>query len=350
MDMILAHFNKDDMVLVTGGAGYIGSHAVHHLMDQGITPVIIDNLVTGIRGAIPDDVTFYEGSVGDDDLLEEIFKTHNIKAVMHFAGSVVVPESVTNPSKYFTNNTVNTLILIKAMVAVGVKNLVFSSTAAVYGMPDQKDIPIKEDAVKVPINPYGSSKLMSERMIRDMAEAYDLNAVILRYFNVAGADMKGRVGQSTPEATHLIKVMAEVVQGKRDMMQIFGNDYNTPDGTCIRDYIHVDDLICAHLLAIDYLASDKMKKNENTITLNCGYGRGFSVFEVVEAMARISGKNIPLTIAARRAGDPPLLTADSTACRQILGWVPQANDLDIIIKTALDWECANHGDAKECAK
>ena len=332
---MLEHLNDDNTVLVTGGAGYIGSHALHHLMDQGITPVVVDNLVTGIRSAIPDHVPFYEGSIGDEDLMKTIFSSHQIKAVLHFAGSVVVPESVENPAKYFTNNTGNTLALIRAMVASGVKHLVFSSTAAVYGMPDEDIIPIKEDAPKAPINPYGASKLMSEMMIRDMAAAHDLKAVMLRYFNVAGADAKGRVGQSTPEATHLIKVVAEVVCGKRDGMQIFGDDYDTPDGTCVRDYIHVDDLIRAHLLALDYLASDQA---EDTITLNCGYGRGFSVSEVVEAAARLSGKNIPVTMAPRRAGDPPLLTANSKACQKTLGWVPESDDLDLIIKSALDWE------------
>ena len=332
---MLEHLNNNETVLVTGGAGYIGSHALHHLMDQGITPVVVDNLVTGIRAAIPEHIPFYEGSVGDYDFMMKVFDDHNIKAVLHFAGSVVVPESVENPAKYFNNNTGNTLSLIQAMVASGVKHLVFSSTAAVYGMPDEDIIPIKEDAPKAPINPYGASKLMSEMMIRDMAAAHDLNAVILRYFNVAGADAKGRVGQSTPEATHLIKVVAEVVCGKRDGMQIFGDDYDTPDGTCVRDYIHVDDLIRAHLLALDYLARDD---KEETITLNCGYGRGFSVSEVIEAAARLSGKNIPVTMAPRRAGDPPLLTANSQACQDILGWTPQSDDLDLIIKSALDWE------------
>ena len=332
---MLEHLNNNETVLVTGGAGYIGSHALHHLMDQGITPVVVDNLVTGIRAAIPEHIPFYEGSVGDYDFMMKVFDDHNIKAVLHFAGSVVVPESVENPAKYFNNNTGNTLSLIQAMVASGVKHLVFSSTAAVYGMPDEDIIPIKEDAPKAPINPYGASKLMSEMMIRDMAAAHDLNAVILRYFNVAGADAKGRVGQSTPEATHLIKVVAEVVSGKRDGMQIFGDDYDTPDGTCVRDYIHVDDLIRAHLLALDYLARDD---KEETITLNCGYGRGFSVSEVIEAAARLSGKNIPVTMAPRRAGDPPLLTANSQACQDILGWTPQSDDLDLIIKSALDWE------------
>ena len=335
---MLEHLKHGGTVLVTGGAGYIGSHALHHLLDQGVTPVVIDNLVTGIRGAIPDHIPFYEGSIGDHDLLMKIFAAHDIKAVLHFAGSVVVPESVTNPAKYFTNNTGNTLTLIRSMVEAGVTHLVFSSTAAVYGMPDEDIIPIKEDAPKAPINPYGASKLMSEMMIRDMAEAHDLNAVILSYFNVAGADAKGRVGQSTPDATHLIKVVAEVIAGKRDGMSIFGNDYDTPDGTCVRDYIHVDDLIRAHLLALDYLAQDDQDDLDKTITLNCGYGRGFSVTEVIETAARLSGKNIPVTMAPRRAGDPPLLTANSDACQNILGWMPQSDDLDVIIRSALDWE------------
>jgi UDP-glucose 4-epimerase len=335
---MLNHIKDDETILVTGGAGYIGSHAIHHLIDAGITPVVIDNLATGIRGAIPKDIPFYEGSVGDNDLLEEIFTAHKIKAILHFAGSVVVPESVEDPGKYFTNNAYNTLVLIKAMIAANICHLVFSSTAAVYGMPGGDLIPIKEDAPTTPINPYGTSKLMSEMMIADMASAHDLKAVILRYFNVAGADAQGRAGQSTPEATHLIKVVAEVVTGKRDKMKIFGNDYDTPDGTCVRDYIHVDDLITAHLLALDYLEGISSKDGDNTVTLNCGYGRGYSVAEVIEAAGRISGKNINCTMAPRRAGDPPLLTANSTACQQVLGWRPQSGDLDLIISSALAWE------------
>jgi UDP-glucose 4-epimerase len=335
---MLNHIKDDETVLVTGGAGYIGSHALHHLIDAGITPVVIDNLATGIRGAIPEHIPFYEASVGEHGVLMEIFNAHKIKAVLHFAGSVVVPESVENPGKYFANNTGNTLALVKAMVAGGVRQLVFSSTAAVYGMPDRDLIPIREDAPTAPINPYGASKLASEMMIRDMALAHDIKAAILRYFNVAGADGKGRVGQSTPEATHLIKVVAEVVAGKRDGMEIFGNDYDTPDGTCLRDYIHVDDLIRAHLLALDYLQGIPSDKGGSTVTLNCGYGRGFSVSEVIEAAGRISGKNINCVISPRRAGDPPVLTADSQACQQVLGWQPQSDDLDLIISSALAWE------------
>lgn len=334
---MLKHFDKNHAILVTGGAGYIGSHAVHRLTDHGITPVIIDNLSTGLRQVIPDGIAFYEGSVGDSDLLLKIFNTHRIGAVLHFAGSVIVPESVANPAKYFTNNTANSLTLVKSMVSANIKKLVFSSTAAVYGIPDE-EIPIKEDAPKAPINPYGTSKLMSEMMIRYLVAAHDLKAVILRYFNVAGADRLGRTGQSTPEATHLIKVVAEVATGKRHELQIFGNDYDTPDGTCVRDYIHVDDLIAAHMLALDYLADTPA---DNSLTLNCGYGRGFSVMHVIEAARRISGEKIPVTIAPKRAGDPPVLTADSTACKNMLGWKPEADDLDIIIKTALDWETAS---------
>ncbi len=333
---MLAHLKEGDTVLVTGGAGYIGSHAVHHLRDHGVTPVVIDNFVTGVKTAVPSDTPLYEGSIGDTDLLMEIFSTHPIKAVLHFAGSVVVPESVENPGKYFTNNTGNTLTLIKAMVAAGVSQLVFSSTAAVYGIPSDGITPITEDAPKAPINPYGASKLMSEIMIRDMAVAHGLNAVILRYFNVAGADAKGRVGQSTPDATHLIKVVAEVVVGKRSSMSIFGNDYDTPDGTCVRDYIHVDDLIHAHLLALDYLGTQE--ETGKTIILNCGYGRGFSVNDVIDAAKRVSGQHINVTNAPRRAGDPPSLTANSTACKDVLGWVPQSNNIDVIVGSALAWE------------
>lgn len=333
---MLDHLKQGDTVLVTGGAGYIGSHALHHLRDHDITPVVIDNFVTGVKAAIPEGTPLYEGSIGDADLLKTIFNTHSVKAVLHFAGSVVVPESVENPCKYFSNNTVNTLVLMKAMVDAGVMQLVFSSTAAVYGMPSDGMTPIVEDTPKAPINPYGASKLMSEMMIRDMATAHGLNAVILRYFNVAGADAKGRVGQSTPNATHLIKIVAEVIAGKRDSMAIFGDDYDTPDGTCVRDYIHVDDLIHAHLLALDYLAA--ADNAGSTIILNCGYGRGFSVAEVVEAAIRISGKNFNITKAPRRAGDPPSLTANSTACKDVLGWVPQSDDLDLIVRSALAWE------------
>jgi UDP-glucose 4-epimerase len=335
---MLNHIKDDEVVLVTGGAGYIGSHAIYHLIDADITPVAVDNLSTGIRAAVPGGIPFYEGSIGDNGLLAEIFASHKIKAVLHFAGSVVVPESVEDPGKYFTNNTCNTLVLINAMVAAKIRHLVFSSTAAVYGMPEGDAIPVREDAPTAPINPYGTSKLMSEMMIRDIAASHGLKAVILRYFNVAGADAKGRAGQSTPEATHLIKVVAEVVSGKRDKMEIYGNDYDTPDGTCIRDYIHVDDLITAHLLALDYLEGMSSKDVENTITLNCGYGRGYSVAEVIEAAGRISGKNINCTIAQRRAGDPPLLVADSKACQGELGWEPQSGDLDLIISSALTWE------------
>lgn len=324
-------------ILVTGGAGYIGSHAVRHLMDNGDVPIILDDLSTGHRPSIPQDIALYEGNVGDPSLLEQIFSENNITAVMHFAGSIVVPESVENPGKYYANNTANTLTLLRAMVKAGVKNLVFSSTAAVYGNPEPELIPIKETTPKNPINPYGLSKLMSEYMIDDMAKAHDLNAVKLRYFNVAGADAKGRVGQSTPKATHLIKVAAEVLTGKRKGMSIFGTDYNTPDGTCIRDYIHIDDLIGAHMLAVDYLLA-----GGETVSLNCGYGHGYSVSEVINAMNTIGLElgdgEIAVALEGRRAGDPEQLIADSSACRKALGWTPENDDLMTIVRSALMWE------------
>ncbi|MCE2517110.1 MAG: UDP-glucose 4-epimerase GalE [Alphaproteobacteria bacterium] len=320
-------------ILVTGGAGYIGSHAVHHLIDHGYQPVVLDDFSTGRHEAIPEGTPLYEGNVGDPHLLATVFSEQNITAVMHFAGSIVVPESVTNPGKYYANNTGNTLMLLTAMAKAGVSRLVFSSTAAVYGNPDAKFIPIVEDNPTEPINPYGMSKLMSERMIADMTTAHDMSAVVLRYFNVAGADMKGRVGQSTPDATHLIKIATQVLTGQRDGMSIFGTDYDTPDGTCIRDYIHIDDLIAAHLLALDHL----IKGGEN-LTLNCGYGHGFSVKEVITAINALGEGEINVTLADRRDGDPARLIADSSACRNRLGWTPRHDDLTTIVRSALAWE------------
>ena len=320
-------------ILVTGGAGYIGSHAVHHLLDAEMTPVIIDDFSTGVRSALPKTALLYEGNVGDAELLGRVFNDHHITAVMHFAGSIVVPESVSNPLKYYTNNTANTLVLLKAMVTANIKHMVFSSTAAVYGSPDASLIPIREDAPCLPINPYGKSKLMSEGMINDVTAAHNLNAVILRYFNVAGADARGRVGQSTPKATHLIKTAAEALTGKRDGMQIFGTDYPTTDGTCLRDYIHVDDLIRAHLLALDHLI-----RGGESLTLNCGYGVGFSVRQVIDAMNKLGGGIINAAEVSRRDGDPAQLIADSTACKDKLGWSPSYNDLTFIVASALAWE------------
>ena len=323
-------------ILVTGGAGYIGSHAVHHLIDQGMTPIVVDNFSTGIRAAVPSHITLYEGNVGDKSLMEEVFSAHQIDAVLHFAGSIVVPESVTNPGKYYANNTATTLSLLQSMVTAGVKHIVFSSTAAVYGNPDPSQIPVREDTPCKPINPYGASKLMSEMMINDMAAVHDINAVILRYFNVAGADAKGRVGQSSPDATHLIKVAAEVLCGKRDEMQIFGTDYPTDDGTCVRDYIHVDDLIRAHLKAIDHLIH-----GGETLTVNCGYGRGFSVQDVITAMNNLGEGTINPIKADRREGDSAILIADNSACMGKLGWTPQSDDLAVIVGSALAWEKNN---------
>lgn len=320
-------------ILVTGGGGYIGSHAVHHLIDHGYTPVVIDDFSTGQHAAIPSGVPVYEGNVGDGHLLARIFADHDVTAVMHFAGSIVVPESVANPGKYYANNSGNTLMVMVAMAKAEVRHLVFSSTAAVYGNPDPDLIPVTEDTPAKPINPYGMSKLMSEKMIADMTAAHGMTAVVLRYFNVAGADLKGRVGQSTPDATHLIKVATQVLTGQRDGMRIFGTDYDTPDGTCVRDYIHIDDLISAHLLALDHLI-----KGGGNLTLNCGYGHGFSVNDVINAMNALGEGEIAVELAERRDGDAAKLIADSTACRQQLGWTPRHDDLATIVASALSWE------------
>jgi UDP-glucose 4-epimerase len=320
-------------ILVTGGGGYIGSHGVYHLLDAGFTPVVVDDFSTGHRSAIADGVAVYDGNVGDQHLLGQIFADHDIAVVMHFAGSVVVPESIVNPGKYYANNTGNTLGLLNSMTKVGIKHMVFSSTAAVYGNPDPSLLPVREDTPPMPLNPYGTSKLMSEMMINDMAKAYGMTAVILRYFNVAGADAKGRAGQSTPEATHLIKIAAEVLSKKRKEMNIFGTDYDTADGTCVRDYIHVDDLVDAHLLALDYLIGGGA-----SVTLNCGYGRGSSVIDVINAMNNLGHGTISATATDRRPGDAAVLIADNTACRKILGWTPKYDDLSVITRSALAWE------------
>ena len=320
-----------ETILVTGGAGYIGSHAVLALKSAGYNVVVLDNLSTGHAWAVPDDVPLAEGDVGDGGFVTQVLREHSVDGVMHFAGSILVPESVVDPLKYYHNNTAASRNLIAAAVDCGVRAFVFSSTAAVYGMPGVGQI--NEDTPKQPINPYGSSKLMTEQVLRDVGVAHDLHYGILRYFNVAGADPEGRTGQSTPEATHLIKVAAEVATGQRAKMEIYGEDYDTPDGTCIRDYIHVSDLADAHILVMRHLLG-----NGDSVVFNCGYGHGYSVREVIAAVEAEANASVNASGAPRRAGDPPQLVADSSALRNALPWQPRHQDLNVIVKTALDWE------------
>jgi UDP-glucose 4-epimerase len=317
-------------ILVTGGAGYIGSHVARQLGERGEKIVTLDNLSTGFRGAVLHGA-FVQGDTGEAALVAKALADHQVDTVMHFAAHIQVPESVANPLKYYRNNTANTRTLLECCVAAGVKHFVFSSTAAVYGIPAGGVA--EETTPTVPINPYGWSKLMSEQMLRDVAAVAPLRYVALRYFNVAGADLGGRIGQSTPEATHLIKVACEHVVGKRKEISIFGTDYETPDGTCIRDYIHVEDLAAAHLQALDYL-----RAGGASTTLNCGYGRGFSVRDVLDEVARVAGMRLAVTEAARRAGDPPQLVAAARRIRETLRWAPRHQDLPGIVATALAWE------------
>ena len=319
-------------VLVTGGAGYIGAHAVLALRDAGHPVAVIDNLVTGFRFAVPDGVPFYEGDIEDADLLKRIFAEQGTRAVMHFAGSVVVPESVSNPLKYYHNNTAKSRALIAAVVEAGVPHFIFSSTAATYGTPEIS--PVTEDTPQRPINPYGMSKLMTEAMLADVAAAHALNYCVLRYFNVAGADPQGRTGQSTAGATHLIKVAVEAALGKRASVGVFGTDFDTPDGTGVRDYIHVSDLAAAHVLALEALVADPGE----SLTMNCGYGRGFSVLEVLDAVDRVTNRKIVREMQGRRPGDPAALISDNSRIKATLPWVPRYDDLDTIVTHALAWE------------
>jgi len=318
-------------MLVTGGAGYIGSHMVLELLSASEDVVVLDNLSTGFRSAVPDAVQFVEGNVGDMALVAQLLRDHSIDAILHFAGSIVVPDSVIDPLGYYGNNTCNSRNLLACAVEASVPYFIFSSTAAVYGEPDET--PIGEGAQLRPISPYGSSKLMTETMLADTARAHPLRYVALRYFNVAGADPQGRTGQSTPRATHLIKVASEAAVGLRPGLDVYGTDYPTPDGTCVRDYIHVTDLVRAHLDALRCLRAG----GEGTV-LNCGYGKGFSVLEVVDAVKRVSGADFPVQTVDRRAGDPPALVAGVDRIHQVLGWQPQLNDLDTIVSHALAWE------------
>jgi UDP-glucose 4-epimerase len=319
-------------VLVTGGAGYIGSHAVLALKDAGWSVVVVDDLSTGTRSAVPEDVPFYEGSISDRALIDTILAEQKIGAIMHFAGSIVVPDSVERPLDYYRNNTIASHTLISAAVDAGVKHILFSSTAAVYGAPSQ--VPIGEDDLKEPINPYGASKLMTERMLADASATYSFNYGALRYFNVAGADPDGRTGQIGKGSTHLIKVAVEAAVGKRDCISVFGTDYPTADGTCIRDYIHVSDLAAAHVAALEWLSQHP----DENLVMNCGYGRGLSVLEVLDAVDRRTNQPIRRVMEGRRAGDPPELVASNGRLLDTLAWRPAYADIDTIVDHALAWE------------
>jgi UDP-glucose 4-epimerase len=317
-------------ILVTGGAGYIGSHVVRLLSEAGQPVVVLDNLSTGFSDAVTG-AELVIGDTGDRERVTRLLDDHGVDTVLHFAAHTIVPESVENPLKYYGNNTCCTRNLLECCSAAGVKHFIFSSTAAVYGIPEGPEC--NEDSPLAPINPYGTSKLMSEMMLRDLGHASDMRHVILRYFNVAGSDPGGRIGQSTEKATLLIKVAAEVAVGRREQLYVFGTDYPTADGTGVRDYIHVDDLADAHIKALDYL-----RRGGESITLNCGYGHGYSVREVIDAVNRVNGTPIRVVEEQRRAGDPPALIARADRIRATLGWTPQYDDLDFIVKTSLDWE------------
>ena len=319
-------------VLVTGGAGYIGSHAVLALLDAGWPVAVIDDLSNGTREIVPDSVAFYEGSIADPSLVDRILAEQKIGAILHFAGSIVVPESVEKPLDYYQNNTVASHALIRAAVEAGVSHIVFSSTAAVYGAPER--VPIEEGDPKLPINPYGASKLMTERMLADSAAAHPFNYAALRYFNVSGADPDGRSGQIGRGSTHLIKVAVEAAVGKRDHVDVFGCDYPTPDGSCIRDYIHVSDLADAHVRALERLIAAP----EDNLILNCGYGTGLSVLEVLDTLDRVTDKPVPRVMGPRRAGDPPMLVASNRALVETLNWTPRFADIQTIVTHALAWE------------
>jgi UDP-glucose 4-epimerase len=318
-------------VLVTGGAGYIGGHMALALADRGEDVVVLDNLSTGFDWAVPPQAKLVVGDMGDQELLARTIGEHGIEAIAHFAAKIVVPESVSDPLGYYLNNTAKARNLIETAIRSGVKNFIFSSTAAVYGETSSE--PVSEDTPKNPVSPYGRSKLMTEWILEDASRAHDLRYVALRYFNVAGADPAGRIGQSTPAATHLIKVAAQTALGQRPALQVFGTDYPTRDGSCLRDYIQVSDLANAHLSALDHL-----RRGGGSLTLNCGYGRGYSVLEVVDVMKRVSGVDFPVKLSPRRPGDPAAIVAKADRIRAELGWVPQHDDLDGIVAQALAWE------------
>jgi UDP-glucose 4-epimerase len=318
-------------VLVTGGAGYIGSHTVLALAEAGESVVVIDNLSTGFSAFLPEGVPLFIGDAGDENLVEGVIQQHGVDSIIHFAGSVVVPDSMRDPLGYYRNNTFTTRNLLNAAVKSGIHRFIFSSTAAVYGNPDQ--VPVTEIAPTRPLSPYGFSKLMSEIMLHDVAAAHDMKYVVLRYFNVAGADPQGRIGLATVGATHLLKIAVEAATGQRAKIDVFGTDYPTPDGSCIRDFIHVSDLAQAHRAALSYL-----RRGGESVTLNCGYGHGYSVLLTIETVRRISGRNIAVQYAARRPGDIMTMVADTSRMRALLDWTPQFDDLDTIAAHALAWE------------
>lgn len=320
-------------VLVTGGAGYIGSHMVWELLDHGEEVVVLDRLSTGFSWAVPREARLIIGDIGDQDLVKTILHRHDIDSIIHFAGSVVVPESLADPLGYYDNNTCKSRDLIEAAVRGGVKNFIFSSTAAVYGMTNPDPVP--ESHPLAPETPYGVSKLMTEWMLRDTARAHEFHYAALRYFNVAGSDPRGRTGQSTRGATHLVKVAVEAALGKRSRIEVFGTDYPTHDGTCIRDFIHVSDLVAAHRLALAHL-----RVGGATLVANCGYGHGYSVLDLIEAVQRASGRSIEVHLGPRREGDMPCVIADPTLLKSTLSWVPRYDDLDAIAQTSLAWEKA----------
>ena len=318
-------------VLVTGGAGYIGSHMVLALAEAGENVVVVDNLSTGFSAFLPEGVPLFIGDAGDENLVEGVISQHNVDSIIHFAGSVVVPDSMRDPLGYYRNNTVTTRNLLNAAVKCGVGKFIFSSTAAVYGNPDS--VPVPEIAPTRPLSPYGTSKLMTEIMLHDTATAHGMNYVVLRYFNVAGADPQARIGLATVGATHLLKIAVEAATGQRAKIDVFGTDYPTPDGSCIRDFIHVSDLAQAHRAALSYL-----RGGGSSVTLNCGYGRGYSVLETIEAVRRISMRNFAVQYAARRPGDIMAMVADTSRIRSLLDWTPRYDDLDTIATHALSWE------------
>jgi len=322
-------------VLVTGGAGYIGSHMVLELLDAGEKVVVLDNLSTGFRWAVPANVPLVIGDFGDEDLVTETLARYGVDSIVHFAAKIVVPDSVTDPLGYYLNNTAKARTLIECAIDSGVRNFIFSSTAAVYGDPQRN--PVTEDEPLKPLSPYGRSKLMVEWMLQDAAKAHDLHYAVLRYFNVAGADPQGRTGQSTAQATHLIKIAVQAALGLRPGMDVFGTDYATTDGSCVRDYIQVSDLAAAHMDALRYLRAG----GEN-ITCNCGYARGYSVLEVIDVVKKVSGVDFPVKISGRRPGDPAAIVAANDKIKSALGWTPKYDDLEQIVRQALDWERRLH--------